>query len=796
MAKQKFKITNWPTYNKALINRGSITFWLDDEAIQAWYESATPSSRGRPQRYSDLAITTVLVIKRVFRLTLRAAQGFIDSIFSLMNVPLRCPDYSCVSRRAKSVNISFKTPTRGEIAHLVIDSTGLKVFGEGEWKVKITLRKLPLAVAVAAGVMSAQAMAVDFHGYARSGIGWTGSGGEQQCFQTTGAQSKYRLGNECETYAELKLGQEVWKEGDKSFYFDTNVAYSVAQQNDWEATDPAFRIRYDDRPWSEKEFNRLQTFTQIVSVVTEQIQSRVVNNVDYELLCRERDNFRILVAITNAVLSRLDMDELVSEVAKEIHYYFDIDDISIVLRSHRKNKLNIYSTHYLDKQHPAHEQSEVDEAGTLTERVFKSKEMLLINLHERDDLAPYERMLFDTWGNQIQTLCLLPLMSGDTMLGVLKLAQCEEKVFTTTNLNLLRQIAERVAIAVDNALAYQEIHRLKERLVDENLALTEQLNNVDSEFGEIIGRSEAMYSVLKQVEMVAQSDSTVLILGETGTGKELIARAIHNLSGRNNRRMVKMNCAAMPAGLLESDLFGHERGAFTGASAQRIGRFELADKSSLFLDEVGDMPLELQPKLLRVLQEQEFERLGSNKIIQTDVRLIAATNRDLKKMVADREFRSDLYYRLNVFPIHLPPLRERPEDIPLLAKAFTFKIARRLGRNIDSIPAETLRTLSNMEWPGNVRELENVIERAVLLTRGNVLQLSLPDIALPEPETPPAATVVAQEGEDEYQLIVRVLKETNGVVAGPKGAAQRLGLKRTTLLSRMKRLGIDKSALI
>ncbi|EFY9845366.1 formate hydrogenlyase transcriptional activator FlhA [Shigella flexneri] len=555
-------------------------------------------------------------------------------------------------------------------------------------------------------------------------------------------------------------------------------------------------IRYDERPWSEKEFNRLQTFTQIVSVVTEQIQSRVVNNVDYELLCRERDNFRILVAITNAVLSRLDMDELVSEVAKEIHYYFDIDDISIVLRSHRKNKLNIYSTHYLDKQHPAHEQSEVDEAGTLTERVFKSKEMLLINLYERDDLAPYERMLFDTWGNQIQTLCLLPLMSGDTMLGVLKLAQCEEKVFTTTNLNLLRQIAERVAIAVDNALAYQEIHRLKERLVDENLALTEQLNNVDSEFGEIIGRSEAMYSVLKQVEMVAQSDSTVLILGETGSGKELIARAIHNLSGRNNRRMVKMNCAAMPAGLLESDLFGHERGAFTGASAQRIGRFELADKSSLFLDEVGDMPLELQPKLLRVLQEQEFERLGSNKIIQTDVRLIAATNRDLKKMVADREFRSDLYYRLNVFPIHLPPLRERPEDIPLLAKAFTFKIARRLGRNIDSIPAETLRTLSNMEWPGNVRELENVIERAVLLTRGNVLQLSLPDIALPEPETPPAATVVTQEGEDEYQLIVRVLKETNSVVAGPKGAAQRLGLKRTTLLSRMKRLGIDKSALI
>ncbi|PJR58162.1 formate hydrogenlyase transcriptional activator FlhA [Raoultella sp. T31] len=553
-------------------------------------------------------------------------------------------------------------------------------------------------------------------------------------------------------------------------------------------------IRNDARPWSEKEFQRLHTFTQLVAVVTEQIQSRVSNNVDYDLLCHERDNFRILVAITNAVLSRLDIDELVSEVAKEIHHYFRIDAISVVLRSSRKGKLNIYSTHYLDASHPVHDQSEVNEAGTLTERVFKSKEMLLLNLHEHDSLAPYEKMLFEMWGNQIQTLCLLPLMSGNTLLGVLKLAQCDEKVFTTTNLKLLRQIAERVSIAVDNALAYREIQRLKERLVDENLALTEQLNNVESEFGEIIGRSEAMHSVLKQVEMVAQSDSTVLILGETGTGKELIARAIHNLSGRNARRMVKMNCAAMPAGLLESDLFGHERGAFTGASAQRIGRFELADKSSLFLDEVGDMPLELQPKLLRVLQEQEFERLGSNKLIRTDVRLIAATNRDLRQMVADREFRSDLYYRLNVFPIHLPPLRERPDDIPLLVKAFTFKIARRLGRNIDSIPAETLRTLSRMEWPGNVRELENVIERAVLLTRGSVLQLSLPEMNIDEETI--TAEVLAQEGEDEYQLIVRVLKESNGVVAGPKGAAQRLGLKRTTLLSRMKRLGINKDELV
>ena len=347
---------------------------------------------------------------------------------------------------------------------------------------------------------------------------------------------------------------------------------------------------------------------------------------------------------------------------------------------------------------------------------------------------------------------------------------------------------DELLLSIQNAAELARAHR-QYQLLRESL---------EERYGkhQIIGRSRAIRDMLALVDRAGPSRATVLITGESGTGKELVARAIHFSSPRSQEPFVSVNCMALNPGVLESELFGHEKGSFTGAVAMRRGRFEQASGGTLFLDEVGDMPLELQPKLLRVLQEQEFERLGSNKIIQTDVRLIAATNRDLKKMVADREFRSDLYYRLNVFPIHLPPLRERPEDIPLLAKAFTFKIARRLGRNIDSIPAETLRTLSNMEWPGNVRELENVIERAVLLTRGNVLQLSLPDIVLPEPETPPAATVVAQEGEDEYQLIVRVLKETNGVVAGPKGAAQRLGLKRTTLLSRMKRLGIDKSALI
>ncbi|WP_159339763.1 MULTISPECIES: formate hydrogenlyase transcriptional activator FlhA [Leclercia] len=556
-------------------------------------------------------------------------------------------------------------------------------------------------------------------------------------------------------------------------------------------------LRTQEKPWSDSDFSRLQTLTQAAGLAVEQIQARLHNSDNYDLLWRERNDFRLLVAITNAVLSKLDLDELVSEVAQEIQRNFGIDSISMVLRSDRKGKLLVYSTHYLDKEAPLHDQSEVDEKGTLSEKVMRNRQMLMLNLHHRDQHAPYERMLFDMWGEQDQTLCLFPLMFRDRVLGTLKLAQCNAQVFTPSNLKLLNQIAERVAIAVDNALSYREISHLKERLIDENLALTEQINNVATDFGEIIGRSSAMMTVMKQVEMVARSNSTVLILGETGTGKELIARAIHNQSGRSDRRMVKMNCAAMPAGLLESDLFGHERGAFTGASAQRIGRFELADKSTLFLDEVGDMPIELQPKLLRVLQEQEFERLGSNRIIHTDVRLIAATNRDLTQMVADREFRSDLYYRLNVFPIFLPPLRERPEDIPLLVKSFTFKIAHRLGRNIDSIPAETLRQLSRMEWPGNVRELENVIERAVLLTRGNVLQLSMPDIDFHRASSTAPETVVSEirEGEEEYQHIVRVLKETNGVIAGPRGAAQRLGLKRTTLLSRMKRLGIDKNAL-
>lgn len=551
-------------------------------------------------------------------------------------------------------------------------------------------------------------------------------------------------------------------------------------------------LRGQQKPFSDASLLQLQTLMEWVALAAEQLTLRAETGLRLRQLSDERDDYRILVDVTNAVLSKLDLDDLIGEISTEIHRFFNIDAISILLCGDKTEQVTIYSTGYLHAGQVERRQYGAALAGTLSEQVMQSGEMRLLNLQYADRLADDERQLFDLGHHQRQTLCILPLVFGNKTLGVLKLAQCQPDNFNAANLRLLRQIAERIAIAVDNALAYQEINRLKERLVDENLYLTEHIECNNPDFGEIVGRSVGMSTVLKQVEMVAKSDCSVLILGETGTGKELIARAIHNLSERRERRMVKMNCAVLPAGLLESDLFGHEKGSFTGATHQRMGRFELADKGTLFLDEVGEIPVELQPKLLRVLQEREFERVGGNKVISVDVRLIAATNRDLQQMVADREFRSDLFYRLNVFPIVIPPLRERPEDIPQLVKFLTYKIARRMKRTIDSIPAETLRLLSQMPWPGNVRELENVIERAVLLTRGTVLNLHLPELQYPVPSMalPLAAAEPGLQQEDERQRIIRVLKETNGVVAGPRGAAQRLGLKRTTLLSRMKKWNI------
>src|ERR1700694_1609588 len=333
---------------------------------------------------------------------------------------------------------------------------------------------------------------------------------------------------------------------------------------------------------------------------------------------------------------------------------------------------------------------------------------------------------------------------------------------------------------------YREIAELKDKLAQEKLYLEDEIRG-EMDFEGIVGQSSALRHVLNLVETVAPSDSTVLLLGETGTGKELIARAIHERSRRKDRTFVKLNCAAIPTGLLESELFGHERGAFTGAIAQKTGRLELADQGSLFLDEVGDIPIEIQPKLLRALQEREFERLGSNRTKKVDIRLVAATNRDLEKMMENREFRSDLYYRLNVFPIRIPPLRERPEDIPLLVRYFTQKYSRRMQKQIESIPAAAMRKLANWHWPGNIRELENFIERSVILTHGTALQAPIAELSNNGKSVPVTGTREARERDE----MVRVLKITNGRVAGADGAAARMGLKRTTLIARMKKLGVD-----
>src|SRR5205809_2750954 len=389
----------------------------------------------------------------------------------------------------------------------------------------------------------------------------------------------------------------------------------------------------------------------------------------------------------------------------------------------------------------------------------------------------------------IQSLCCVPLITRKGEVGTLNLASRQKDAFKSQDLDILQQVAAQVAIALDNARAYREIADLTDKLAKEKLYLEDEIRT-ELHFEEIVGESAPLKRVLAQAKTVAPSDATTLILGETGTGKELIARAIHRMSSRKDASFIKLNCAAIPTGLLESELFGHERGAFTGAISQKIGRLELADRGTLFLDEVGDIPSEIQPKLLRALQEREFERLGSTHTKRVDVRLVAATNRDLQKMVEEKQFRSDLFYRLNVFPIRIPPLRERPEDIPLLVHYFTQKHARRMEKQIDGVPVTAMAKLTQWHWPGNIRELENFVERAVILTRGTTLQFPIEELK----NGAAHPLLVIKSSSSERDEIVRILREANGRVGGPDGAATRLGLKRTTLISRMKKLGINVCA--
>jgi formate hydrogenlyase transcriptional activator len=389
----------------------------------------------------------------------------------------------------------------------------------------------------------------------------------------------------------------------------------------------------------------------------------------------------------------------------------------------------------------------------------------------------------------LQSHCFLPLISRNGTLGVLGLGKRREGAFSQDDVAFLTQVANQVAIAVENALAYGQIAELKDKLSQEKLYLEDEIRS-EMHFEDIVGKSAALRRVLQQVETVAPTDSTVLIYGETGTGKELIARAIHHLSPRRPQAFVKLNCAAIPTGLLEAELFGHEKGAFTGAITQRIGRFELADRGTVFLDEIGEIPLELQPKLLRVLQDREFERLGSSRTLRTHARLIAATNRDLTALVDEQQFRADLFYRVNVFPVHVPPLRERPEDIPLLVRHFAQQFARRMHKTIETIPSDTMQGLIRYPWPGNIRELQNIIERAVIVSPGPVLQVALTDL---NPRAALARPMPQDTLEDvERKHILVVLKETNWVLGGLNGAAARLGMKRSTLQFRMRKLGIAR----
>ena len=412
-------------------------------------------------------------------------------------------------------------------------------------------------------------------------------------------------------------------------------------------------------------------------------------------------------------------------------------------------------------------------------------------IFSREDMLGFTAEITQSFlAEGLKSLCCIPLLRPKGPLGVFVLGSTRSDAFQLEDLDLLNQIAAQFSIALENHRVAQDVETLKERLAEEKKYLAGELHS-QGHFSEIVGDSEALKQVLDQVTTVAASDATVLVLGETGTGKELIARAVHRMSRRNQGAFIKLNCAAIPTGLLESELFGHEKGAFTGAVVQKVGRMELADGGTLFLDEIGEIPLELQPKLLRVLQDQEFERLGSNRTIKVNLRLIAATNRDLAKGIAKHEFRSDLFYRLSVFPIRMPALRERIEDIPLLVRHFVHKFARRMDRHIETIPKETMKALMEWPWPGNVRELENLMERSVILSDGNVLRVPLSEMHL---ESRSALPVPVDHTLDnaEREHILRVLRETGGVLSGSGGAAERLGLKRTTLQSKMKRLNITR----
>ena len=503
-------------------------------------------------------------------------------------------------------------------------------------------------------------------------------------------------------------------------------------------------------------------------------------------LTREHERLHLLLEVNNSVVAHLDLRPLFQAISASLRRVMPCDYVGLALADGASHQLRLYALDFPAGHGFLQEDMRIPMAGSASGKVFQTGKPLALSGPTWLDSELYQVGAVEGF----QSGCFLPLLSRQRVLGVLQLTRLQAQAFTQDDVEFLSQVANQVAIAVENALDYRHVTESRERLATAKRYLEDELRTAH-QFEEIIGGSAALQQVLQQVEVVAPTNATVLIQGETGTGKELIARALHQRSARRDHSFVTVNCAAIPSGLLESELFGHERGAFTGAIAQKLGRFELAHQGTLLLDEIGDIPLELQPKLLRVLQEQEFERLGSTRTRRVDVRLVAATNRELAPLVEAGIFREDLYYRLNVFPLTLPPLRERPEDIPLLVRHFVHSYARRLRKRIETIPAEALDALAGYHWPGNVRELQNVIERAVILTPDTVLRLPPAEWQRSRAVRDAPSNLQTLE-EVERAHILQVLRDTHGVIGGPQGAAARLGVRRTSLIYRLEKLGIPR----
>ena len=502
----------------------------------------------------------------------------------------------------------------------------------------------------------------------------------------------------------------------------------------------------------------------------------------------ERTKLKLILDLNNSVVSNLELKQLIQAISPSIRNVMQLDAVALMLPAGDNQGLEVCALDFPDGKGHIRSGVILSDDG-LPGQVFRSGKPWIGDI---SDEGPEYFGRKAALQEGFKALCLLPLTRCGRALGVLATARLRKDSFTGQDVDFLLQIAGQVAIAIDNALAYRKISELSDRLEQEKLYLEDEIRS-ELSFEEIVGNSAVLRRVLRQVEAVAPTESTVLICGETGSGKELIARAVHKLSQRSSHAFVKLNCAAIPTGLLESELFGHEKGAFTGAIAQRIGRFELGSEGTIFLDEVGEIPLELQPKLLRVLQEREFERLGSSRTLRSDARLIAATNRDLHSMVESQRFRSDLFYRLSVFPIYVPPLRERTEDIPSLVRHFAQHYGRTMKKRIDTISSETMNALVRYPWPGNIRELQNVIERAVILSSGTELKVPTTDLK-PKSTENGGRNGVATLEEMERRHILSVLEQSNWVFSGPNGAAARLGMKRPTLQFRMRKLGISRPA--